>query len=127
MVLFTKSNMIRFSGGIKCLKLLDSSKILIGCGLGELSLVQQAPQVFSFKKVIRCTFWFNAGSRINENKLETCFVLFLALVGSSNPAEPYHNPFSNPAGQRFPLLPLTYPKINVNFTFREGFYLFLKK
>ncbi len=51
------------------------------------------------KNRIRCTFWFNAGSRIIENKFRRCFFLFLALAGSFNPAEEhYTSPFPNHAG-----------------------------
>ena len=41
----------------------------------------------------------NAGSRIIENKLRGCYFLFLDPLGVSKPAEPYHNPFTKPAGQ----------------------------
>ena len=48
---------------------------------------------------IRCTFWFNARSRIIENNLRGWFFLFLAPVVGCNPAGHYPNPFPNPAGQ----------------------------
>ena len=48
---------------------------------------------------IRCTFWFNTGSRIIENKFRGCFFLFLATAGGSNPAGHYPYPFPNPEGQ----------------------------
>ena len=35
---------------------------------------------------IRCTVWFNAGSRIIENNLMGWFLVFLAAVGGANPA-----------------------------------------
>jgi len=48
---------------------------------------------------IRCTSWFNAGSRIIENNLRGCFFLLLTPAGGSNPAGPYNYAFPNPAGQ----------------------------
>ena len=48
---------------------------------------------------IRCTFWFNAGSGIIENKFRGYFFPILAPAGGSKPMEPYPNSFLNPAGQ----------------------------
>ncbi len=48
---------------------------------------------------IKCTFWFNTGSKIIEDNLWGCFFLFLDPEGGSNPSGPYPNPFPNPAGQ----------------------------
>ena len=48
---------------------------------------------------IRCTFWFDAGSRIIGNNLRGWFFLLLAPAGSSNPAGPSHYSFPNTAGQ----------------------------
>ena len=45
---------------------------------------------------IRCTSWFNAGSRIIENDLADCFFLFLLF---SYPEGFYSNPSPNPVGQ----------------------------
>ena len=45
------------------------------------------------KSWIRCTFWFNAGSRIVEIIKEEFFP-----AGGSNPVGPYSNTFPNPAG-----------------------------
>ncbi len=45
---------------------------------------------------IRCTSWFNAGSRIIGNNLCGCFFLFLAPAGGSNPAGPSPNLFPHP-------------------------------
>ena len=48
---------------------------------------------------IRCTCWFNAGSRIIENNFRGCFLQIIAPVGGSNAAGPYPtNPLPNPAG-----------------------------
>ena len=60
--------------------------------------------IISFSKIgkkclIRCTYWFDVGSRIIENYLEGVFFLFLGPSVSSNPAGPYPNPFPNPVGQ----------------------------
>ena len=64
---------------------------------------------------VRCTSWFNAGSRIIENNLRGCNLLFLAPAGSSNPVGPYTNPLPKPAGQSLHLLNLTCPKMSINF------------
>ena len=46
----------------------------------------------SLKIGIRCTFRFNAGSRITKNNLRECFSLFLVTMGGSNPVEIFPNP-----------------------------------
>ena len=48
---------------------------------------------------IRCTLWFIARSRIIENTLKGCLLLFLVPDGGSNLAGPYSNHFPNPAEQ----------------------------
>ena len=56
--------------------------------------------LINYNLLIRCTFWFNAGSRIIDNTLIVCFFLFLAPAGGSNQAASYPYTFSNPVGAK---------------------------
>ncbi len=51
------------------------------------------------KSLIWCTSWYNAGSRMIENKFRGCFFLFLAPAAGSNSMGHYHIPFPNLVGQ----------------------------
>ena len=58
-----------------------------------------SPKVSVINMWIRCTFWFDAGSRIFENDFRWCFFLFLAHTGALTLRGPILIPFSNLAGQ----------------------------
>ncbi len=81
------------------------------------------------KMIWNIIYFFGSGAlpglllSIIENKLWGQFLLSLAPAGGSCPSVYYPNPFPNPAGQSYPLINPTWPKIFMNFIIFNNTYL----